>query len=174
MRIQGGRNVGAVAAVILVVGASLFAQAARPEPDGQAALLVEVRALRQALEQLAAAGPRVQLAFGRLQLQEQRINSMLRRLETLRDSIAQTERELTSNQAQLSGMEKMFKTDAVPPEQVEAMVETLKRGVTLQTAELSRLQAEEATLQGQVATEQSRWSDINRALDELERTLGRP
>ena len=36
--------------------------------DTLAALLVEVRGLRAAMEQMASAGPRVQLAFGRLQM----------------------------------------------------------------------------------------------------------
>jgi hypothetical protein len=51
------------------------------------ALLVEVRGLRAAMERLATAGPRVQLAFGRLQLQEQRITSLTTQLETVRDRI---------------------------------------------------------------------------------------
>jgi hypothetical protein len=38
---------------------------------------------------------------------------------------------------------------------------------------VQRLQAEEADLQQQIATEQGRWSDINRALEELQRALGR-
>ena len=52
------------------------------------ALLTEVRGLRHAMEQMAAAGPRVQLALGRLQLQEQRVNTLVRRLETVRDALS--------------------------------------------------------------------------------------
>ena len=48
------------------------------------ALLTEVRGLRQALEEMGTAGPRVQLALGRLQLQEQRVNTAIRRLESIR------------------------------------------------------------------------------------------
>jgi hypothetical protein len=40
------------------------------------ALLREVDGLRVAMEQKASAGPRVQLAIKRLQLQEQRVNNM--------------------------------------------------------------------------------------------------
>ena len=39
------------------------------------ALLTEVRGLRVAMEQMTSAGARVQLALGRLQLQESRLNS---------------------------------------------------------------------------------------------------
>jgi primosomal protein N'' len=38
-------------------------------------------------------------------------------------------------------------------------------------ADLQRLQSEEAVLQQQIAAEQGRWNDINRALEDLERTL---
>ena len=50
-------------------------------PDVLPALLTEVRGLRAAMEKMAAAGPRVQLALGRVQLQEQRISNAIRRLD---------------------------------------------------------------------------------------------
>ena len=52
------------------------------------ALLAEVKGLRAAMEQMAGAGPRVQLSVGRLQLQEGRIAGMIRRLDTVRDTLA--------------------------------------------------------------------------------------
>src|SRR5437763_8879624 len=58
------------------------------------ALLVEVRGLRAAMEQMASAGPRIQLSVARLQLQEGRINTMLRRLEGVHDSLSTAQREL--------------------------------------------------------------------------------
>ena len=58
-------------------------------PETLAALLVEVRGLRAAMEHMAAAGPRVQLALGRLQLQEQRVNTLVRRLEEVRNNLTQ-------------------------------------------------------------------------------------
>ena len=61
---------------------------AGPQADVLPALLVEVRGLRAAMEQMAAAGPRVQLALGRVQLQEQRINNLIRRLDEVRVTLA--------------------------------------------------------------------------------------
>ena len=55
-------------------------------------LLTEVRGLRAAMEQVASAGPRAQVALGRLQLQEQRIATMHMRLASLRDSIRADDR----------------------------------------------------------------------------------
>ena len=56
-------------------------------PDVLGALLTEVRGLRVAMEQMASAGPRVQLALGRQQLQEQRLNTILRRAENVRENV---------------------------------------------------------------------------------------
>jgi predicted nucleic acid-binding Zn-ribbon protein len=69
--------------------AVLVAQCNRAEPnqDVLTQLLVELRGLRATMEQMASAGPRVQLALGRLQLQEQRIATMNQRLDSVRDSM---------------------------------------------------------------------------------------
>src|SRR5947207_15875479 len=73
-----------------------------PQPPAAAAadvlpaLLVEVRGLRAAMEQMASAGPRIQLSVARLQLQEGRINTMLRRLEGVHDSLSTAQRELAA------------------------------------------------------------------------------
>ena len=125
------------AAALLAVGA-MTARAAgqsnRPaNEEVLSALLTEVRGLRAAMEQMASAGPRIQLALGRLQLQEQRVTTMYMRLENVRDSIRADD-----------------------------------RGV-----HFKELKAEEALLRQEIATEQSRWSEINQRLEELERALVR-
>jgi prefoldin subunit 5 len=161
-------------------GVSMAAQGARPqEPDVLGALLTEVRGLRQAMEQMAAAGPRVQLALGRLQLQEQRVNTMIRRLETLRDTIANAEKGLQTTQGQMatwgSMFKGMFKTDDVPDDKnpLSAMVAAGKKAIAAEMADIQRLQAEEAQLQQQIAAEQGRWAEINKALEDLERAFRR-
>lgn len=156
-------------------GVSVAAQGARSQdPDVLSALLSEVRGLRQAMEQMALAGPRVQLALGRLQLQEQRVNTMIRRLEALRDSVSNAEKDAAGQQAQLSTFEKMFKEQ--PPDEgnpMRQMMEGLRKAIAVSASEVQRLQGEEAQLQQQIAAEQGRWSEINRGLEELERALKR-
>lgn len=168
----------AVGLLAIGFGVSMTAQGAKPqEPDVLAALLTEVRGLRQAMEQMAAAGPRVQLALGRLQLQEQRVNTMIRRLETLRDAVAKAEKDVATTQGQLSTMENMFKSDTPPSAEdrnpLTAMVEALKKAVAAGNTDVQRLQAEEAQLQQQITAEQGRWGEINRALEDLERAFRR-
>src|SRR4051795_1831311 len=72
-------------------GAAEQSRPAGPQADVLPALLVEVRGLRAAMEQMAAAGPRVQLALGRVQLQEQRINTLIRRLDEAHAAVVATQ-----------------------------------------------------------------------------------
>jgi predicted nucleic acid-binding Zn-ribbon protein len=174
------RIVGVAALVLAAVGVSAVAQSARPqEPDVRPALLVEVRGLRHAMEQLASAGPRVQLALGRLQLQEQRVNTIVRRLESIREAVADAERSAAQHQAEIAQMEESLKTAETHPDRdqivraVTQEVREVKRRLAMTSRDLERLQSEEASLQQQIANEQARWSDINRSLEELEGALGR-
>lgn len=159
---------------------SVAAQGTKPQqdPDILGALLVEVRGLRQAMEQIGTSGARVQLSLGRLQLQEQRINATIRRLESVRDARAKAEQEHAGALAQLANFEKMFKDNAkdVPPGQENpflGMLGGFKKTIEVNESEIQRLQGEEAQLEQQIATEQARWADINRALEELERSLSK-
>ena len=85
---------GVILAAIVLGGGwrPTAAQAPRNE-DVLPALLTEVRGLRAAMEQLASANAQSQLLVGRLQLQETRMNGMIRRLDTVRDNLAAAERE---------------------------------------------------------------------------------
>ena len=148
------------------------AQATTP-PDVLQALLVEVRGLRQAMEQMASAGPRVQLALGRLQLQEQRVNTLSRRLEDLKTKIAEANNGMEEASEQLTTFERMAKEtpEFDKRKEIEAMLDGFKRQVTRTSAEIQRLQNEESIVGQDISTEQARWSEINQRLEELERSL---
>ena len=161
---------GAIGAVVVVSAGTQGAQ----EPNVLTALLTEVRGLRQAMEQMASAGPRVQLALGRLQLQEQRLNTMIRRLEGVHDSAAATERGLAQLQGELLRTQDQQKSaeergDASDARALAYEITEMKRRMALVQQDVQRLQGEEGTLQQQIATEQGRWSEINRAIEDLER-----
>lgn len=177
MRFLNWRMLTAAVAVG-VLGAGLAAQAQRPQDDVLSALLTEVRGLRQAMEQMASAGPRVQLALGRLQLQEQRLNAMLRRLEGVRDSLIGAVGSSTELQRRIAQVQEEVKSLAARgrDDDVRALtadIGELKRRHATAQEEVQRWQGEEAQLQQQIAGEQARWADINRTLEELERALGR-
>ena len=161
--------------LLLGFGGSIAARASQPQdPDVLSALLTEVRGLRQAMEQMASGGPRVQLALGRLQLQEQRVNTMIRRLETVREAVARAEKEVATSETSMAPLLKMFGTEEAPAGEdhpMSSMIEALKKGVAAGNAEVQRLRLEEAQIQQEIATEQGRWGEINRALEELERAF---
>jgi chromosome segregation ATPase len=151
----------------------LAGQEQRPREDVLQALLAEVRALRVALEQTAAAGPRVQLAVGRLQILEQRLNTERRRLDDVRDGITNGEREAAETKDRLAMIEDALQRAADPGER-ESLTAQLKmaKGVIAQkAAELQRLREQESELAGTVAAEESRWAQASQQLDDLERAL---
>jgi predicted nucleic acid-binding Zn-ribbon protein len=151
------------------------AQATATPPEVLSALLVEVRGLRVAMEQMASAGPRVQLALGRLQLQEQRVNTLVRRLEDVKASLVQAQKGLEQATHALGERERASR-EATDPEmrrELEASLRSLKTEVARATFDVQRLQNEEAALSQDISAEQSRWTELNQRLEELERALGR-
>jgi chromosome segregation ATPase len=162
---------------LLVVVAGLWFRATpqAQSPDAMKELLVEVRGLRAAMEQLASAGPRVQLMFGRLQLQEQRINEQARKLDAVRGQLVKAQDEESRQRGQITRLEDFVRTNPTSDERadIEQSLPGMRRHLATLTAETQRLQVEDANLTSLIATEQNRWTDINRALDELERALAR-
>jgi hypothetical protein len=167
-----GRN--SVQAQTAVAAERRSGEAGRPE-DVLPALLAEVKGLRAAMEQMAGAGPRVQLFVGRLQLQETRMSGMIRRLDTVRDNLADARRELEV----FNGAQKMMEAgddDRKPGEPEKAfgpILGGMKKQAAAAQANIDRLAAEEIQLTADLHTEQARWIDINQRLDELERALAR-
>jgi chromosome segregation ATPase len=172
------RATWALAMAVLVVAAGWGGTVAGQAPAGgdqnvTAALLVEVRGLRQAMERMASAGPRIQLALGRLQLQEQRVNTMLRRHDDVKAQIASIETQVgqvRDSQARLD-QELRRVTNPEVRENLEEEGRMMKLMLERLTTEQQRLQVEEVAVAQAVASEQSRWMDINARLEALEREL---
>jgi predicted nucleic acid-binding Zn-ribbon protein len=164
---------GLAAGAALRGGVSAQGPQGPQERDVLPALLTEVRGLRAAMERMASAGPRVQLALGRLQLQEQRVNNLLRRLETARASLANVQRDDEGMRRGLAGMEESLKSMTEPAQikGVEQELRAIKERLPGLAAEVQRLQVEESGIVQEIVTEQGRWTDINQRLEELERTL---
>jgi predicted nucleic acid-binding Zn-ribbon protein len=165
--------------MMVLIGSGLQSFQAGPQaqnPDTLAELLVEVRGLRAAMEQMATAGPRVQLAFGRLQLHEQRINGLVRRLDVVREKVRPALQEEDTLRAQLARFEAAAKSTTEfndERKQIEAQLPGLRKAAARAAYDLQQLQTEESTLGNEIALEQGRWVQINQQLEELERTLVR-
>ena len=140
------------------------------------ALLAEVRGLRAAMEQMASAGPRVQLALGRVQLQEQRVNNLLRRSEEGRGHLADAQRKYDQTQQQLRSLQEALREprpDGPPAAELQAMQRDTERELARVGADLQRLTGELAVMDADLATEQGRWIDLNQRMEALEQSLVR-
>jgi chromosome segregation ATPase len=162
-------------------GAPAPAQPAAQAKDILPDVLAEVKGLRAALEQMASAGPRIQLFAARLQLQETRINNLLRRLDTVRDRIAEAQREMARLQTEEKLLEAAIaehKASTKPEEQEAATmatqsIEGVRSKIASAKAIIDRHTTEEAQLAQELTVEQGRWIEINQRLDELEKALGK-
>src|SRR5215471_5332230 len=166
-----------LAGVIVLVGfgswlAPIRAQATRND-EVLPALLTEVKGLRAAMEQMASGSTQAQLLVGRLQLQEQRVTSMIRRLDTVRDNLATARTQYN----QIAGSVTMLAQNDDPADkesnELNGVLAGLKSQVAAAKANVDRLAAEEMQLTADIAGEQQRWIAINQRLDELERTLAK-
>jgi len=167
-----------VPAVILALTIGSWFVPARAQTrseDVLPALLVEVKGLRAAMEQLASVNAQSQLLIGRLQLQEGRINATVRRLDTVRDALRNARGDLEEAQAMLKALENPDKK----PEGLAAIAtmfmkpEDAQRSVASKQAAVARLEQEELQLNQQIAVDQASWTEISRRLEELERSLAK-
>lgn len=178
------RSVARGAAVLLVLTALLsglavvhgHAQPRTPPPrDIMPALLEEVRGLRAAMEEMATAGARVQLALGRLQLQEERLAKAIQRLESTRTRMAGLRRGAAEAREQLEAVEAAIRKQGTPrmadiPNPEEVLL-NLRRHIERTDAELQQLVMDESVQAADVENEQARWTAINGRVEELERRL---
>jgi hypothetical protein len=169
----------AVSGFIVALGAAALAAAGRQtdrSPDVLNALLVEVRGLRAAMEQMASAGPRIELALGRLQLQEQRVNNLLRRQLDVRERLAGAEREADNVASEIEQQQELLSRTSLDEQDrlsIQQQLKQMKQRIPLMQGDVQRLRAEEAEVAQLVATEQNRWTEINQQLEALERALAR-
>jgi hypothetical protein len=165
----------AVLAAVLLTAAAARVPAQQPA-SAQTELLTEVRLLRQAIETLAGTNARVQIVFGRLQLQEQRVESAAKRLDAARGALKDVDNRILQISSINKNIESSVANSRLSAEQVEELQGELqggRRAVERAEAERAQLLAAEADAAGVLNQEQGRWSDLNRQLDELERALAK-
>ncbi len=166
----------AIAASVVAVAATYSVKAAPQtgqNPDPIAALLLEVRALRIAMEQSATVTPRVQLTLARLNIEEQRIAQLATQLDQASRELSAASLESQRLMDQLPELEKGLLT--ATDDKIRKAYEFEQTGVKRKLSVQSRLEQQLRTRENEAAqvlsTEQSRWTDLNARLDELERLL---
>jgi chromosome segregation ATPase len=163
-----------VAFVVLIVTAWAAPAITQGAASQESALLTEVRLLRQAIEALAGNGSRIQLVFGRLQLQEQRTTAAVHRLTEARSALASHMVSLSAVANRLTALESASSNTGHTPEELKSIQDSLAhyKGESARLeAERVRLATEEADAAQALSVEQGQWSDLNRQVEELERVL---
>ena len=142
-------------------------------PDVLSALLAEVRQLRAAMERAATVTPQIQILGSRLTVQNERLSRAARDLEAVRAEIERVVTGAASATAQAQEVEEQASSrDADPRQRQYAdLLKQLKRQIGEATAHEQRLRAREAELAGVLVAEELQWTDLNRRLDDLERSL---
>jgi chromosome segregation ATPase len=132
-----------------------------------------VKGLRAAMEQMATSNAHAQLLVGRLQLQENRMNGMIRRLDTVRDEHAKAQTAYDQIRNSVKILEGDRSPNDAPQEERDQILTQFRRQIESAKAAADRWAAEETQLTSDLTAEQARWVDINQRLDELERSLGK-
>jgi hypothetical protein len=139
-----------------------------------AALVGELRALRNDLAQSSQRSMRAQLLLGRLQMQEQRLAYLDRQRSETAGRALEASRATAGIAAQVEQFNRGGCDTTPNAEQrrdCELLVTQFKRQLGTQQAFEQQLRAQENDLANALAQEQARWSDVNSRLDELERAL---
>jgi chromosome segregation ATPase len=154
----------------------LKAQQSTPPVDVSMKELVgEVRALRQAVERTAGVTARTQALLGRVQLQENRLGDLGRRLDDARQRVRTATSQAAAQETEVAHV--MVAVEESPTGRERDHMETeLKRARARATAaqgEVAQLRAEEQELIGALSSEQARWSDYNARLEAIEQDFAR-
>lgn len=131
-------------------------------------LLAEVRGLRAEIRHAADASFRAQLLVARLQLQEQRINTLARQLADVQRQQSDNEQARAAMAAPMAAFAGEQGTQSLAErKEFEQIFKPLK--IQLEQLEKTdrELKVQQTYLTGQIAEEQARWTTFNALLDEL-------
>jgi hypothetical protein len=158
----------------LVVGVAGSAAGQQRTPPAAAPatmddVLNELRALRTELRDSSAASLRAQLLVARLQLQEQRINTVWRQLAEVEDKLQANEKSLAAPEQILKMMG--VEPGAEPPKEMASIVGMFKNQMAASEKADSDLKLRQTELMQLMTQEQARWTAFNAQLEALEKAL---
>jgi hypothetical protein len=163
--------VALIAILVVAVTGGVTGQQ-RPAPSRAATLddlLEELRAFRSELRDSSATSLRGQLLLARLQLQEQRVNTIWRQLSEVEDKLQATEKEGAAPEHVLKLMGVQPGTD--PPAQLAPVIEMFKTQMAATEKANTDLKQRQADLTQLMTNEQSRWTTLNAEIEALEKAL---
>ena len=166
------RTLGLVGLVMIVIAGVVSGQDQMPGRSTLDRLLAEVQGLRSEVTHATGASIRAQLLVARLQLQEQRITNLARQLTDVQNELAAMEQSHASTAARLKQLEDgRDRLSGEQLEQSEREAENWKTTAEQEDKRARDLRAQERELESVLVDEQTRWSDFNARLDDLELSL---
>jgi predicted nucleic acid-binding Zn-ribbon protein len=177
------RAVASLMVVCFLATAIAWAQTGSPAlstPEGERqtlkALLDEVHQLRVALQRSSVNTARVQLAFERMRLQLGRVDALSRELEGVRSQLVNVRENRAQTAERIKDLEEQINqtADASRRAQMERQLNLTKQGVSSQSRREDQLRDRETQLGGQLQVEQSKLSELEGQLGNLERELSTP
>ena len=175
------RSIGMVVVTIAAVAliATTTPAQAPPAPstnDVNVALVRELHDLRIAIEKLASAGSRIQVLSTRTSQQEQRISNLMNQLIAMNSKLAEASADAARKAFAVQEVNEALRTVSDPQELKAVAIR--QREVVLQADEAraaqASIQAQADAIRQQMIIEQSTLSDLQRKLDELDRSMGEP
>jgi hypothetical protein len=136
-------------------------------------LVDEVRQLRLTLQRTTLGAYRFQLSFERLRLQQARVDSMTRELESVRLQLDNTKFTRTQFGARAKETQEQLdqEQDVKRRGVLEQQIKEFKRMLSTQTQQEERQTERQMLLHTQLQAEQLKLSDLNNQLDYVEREL---
>jgi chromosome segregation ATPase len=169
------RHIAVALAVVAACTLPVLAQsgASGSNTDTLGALLVEVRALRVAMERAATTTPQIQLLAARLSVENERLERATRDADQARQELERVVSESAALNARVGLFEEMLtrETDPSRLRDIRQDQAAMKMQIDESAGRELRLRARESELANAVAAEQAQWLDLNRRVDQLEQDL---
>lgn len=164
--------VGALTLGLVTAPSGQIGSSATAPRDPMQELLTEVRGLRAEIRRASDTSIRARLLVARLQVQEQRINTLGRQVTDVERQLSDNERARTALSAQLAVFAgERHQPSAAEREEFEQVFRPLKVQLEQMEKVEGELRLQQTYLTGLMADEQSRWTTFNALLDELGKTV---
>lgn len=163
------RLVVALTASTLALTAVASGQGSSPPAESLAA---EIRALKGDINERLEASIRAQLLVARVQLQEQRVNNVVRQLEGVQEQLranGQARGPLEAGLTTFGGIQTNLPAER--QSDMDAVVGPLRTNLEQLARSDDELRRQQAQLTAVLSEEQARWTLFNARLEELERTF---
>jgi chromosome segregation ATPase len=140
------------------------------------ALLEEVRQLRLELQRTNAFSQRLLVTLERIRLQQTRVDSLTRSLQTVRSQLAEMRDTRTRIEGEIKESEERMSLGSDPDTRsiLESQIKEMKNRLTALTREEEQARRREADLNTELDASRARLNDLNNQLDTMMRQLETP